>query len=87
MRQIVLVLGAGASMPYGFPSGQELKTSIGALASSEPATGILAELALGPLLRGADFTDLEISEFGKALAGSSKFSVDAFLEGRACTDC
>jgi hypothetical protein len=75
-RKMVLILGAGASMPFGFPSGSELMTQI--IEDLNPQIG-------RPMLThicDAGFTDTEIQDFRNALRKSGKKSVDAFLEHR-----
>lgn len=71
----VFVLGAGASMPYGFPSGEVLRQSICRDATSDSG------------MRGTLTTDMEIPEqdlrvFGDAFSRSLQPSIDAFLAKR-----
>jgi hypothetical protein len=63
-KRMVFVLGAGASAPYGFPLGSELRHRI--LTDSLPGNS--------PLHHG------DFEPFKKALAESGTESVDAFLE-------
>lgn len=74
-QKIVLVLGAGASMPFGFPSGTELKTEI--------TTKLVHRNPLHSLLMEAGFESRHTEDFRTALLKSGKRSVDAFLEHRA----
>jgi hypothetical protein len=72
----VLVLGAGASQPYGFPSAGELADLICKTFTSENSDGCRffdsqANLTAGDFLR-----------FREALLKSDSASVDAFLEYR-----
>jgi hypothetical protein len=67
----VLVLGAGASTCFGYPSGQELKQNILAYYNQY-------DLLIGQL----GFTDRNTQEFVDALRASGRTSVDAFLEHR-----
>jgi hypothetical protein len=76
-RRTVLVLGAGASMPYGFPSGRQLKTIIVADALS-PTNGGVTEL-----VNQAGYDTNKFREFASALQHSGRGSVDEFLEFRA----
>ncbi len=69
-KRTVLVLGAGASRPYNFPTGPELKKTV---AQDGYGDQLLAELGIRPS---------RISEFKAALRHSGQSSVDAFLEFR-----
>lgn len=75
-RRTVLVLGAGASKPYGYPLGGELKEGL----CKEPKT--IGEEQRVRLLRELGHMETEIREFIRALSMSGKPSVDAFLEHR-----
>lgn len=72
----MFILGAGASMPYGFPSGEELVGKI-IKELSEPTLNqpkrILCEL---------DFSEYDIQLFQSQLRLSQRSSIDAFLEYR-----
>lgn len=73
----VLVLGAGASMPFGFPSGQLLKDLICQklrMDYPEPSP------RLRELLLQIGFKDDHIEDFRQSLLRSPISSVDAFLE-------
>jgi len=75
-KNIVLVLGAGASYPYGFPLGGTLKRMI--------ETQILwptedKHLDLNELLLGFDFSIDHVQKFATELRSSMQPSVDAFL--------
>lgn len=72
---VVLVLGAGASSPYGFPVGDRLVHE----ALFPPAA------VSGPLERELDrrgFTKKDVASFRTALEASLTSSIDAFLETR-----
>lgn len=69
----VLVLGAGASIPYGLPSGQDLLDMICENLCQEHDSFCVH-------LRECDFSMEMMSEFGRRLALSELTSVDAFLE-------
>ena len=69
-RNLVLVLGAGASMPYGFPSGRELV----ARALNKSVRSFLGEMGFHPS---------EVKEFQTAMKFSDPPSVDAFLALRS----
>lgn len=68
------VLGAGASKPYGFPLGRELKQRVVEITTRPRVTSPLQQL-------GFDRNG-ELGSFGRALAGSRLPSVDAFLANR-----
>jgi hypothetical protein len=74
-KKTVLILGAGASVPYGYPSGYQLYEAIynNLLNSSNLKYGILRDL---------NFNENDIIKFRTDLHYSSKGSVDAFLEWR-----
>jgi hypothetical protein len=74
-RKVVLILGAGASMPFGFPSGSGLMTQIISRLS-------VMKDQMRLLIREAGFKPEEIDDFRDALKKSGKRSVDAFLEHR-----
>jgi len=75
-HKTVLILGAGASIPYGFPSGQELMTRI--LGQLDPRK----KPELRGTLIGFGCTDGEINDFHKCLSRADMPSVDLFLEHR-----
>jgi hypothetical protein len=70
-----LVLGAGASIDYGFPSGRILLTNLLGSLKTESNTyfKLLVECGFDPAF---------VHEFREALDLSGQPSVDAFLEGR-----
>jgi hypothetical protein len=70
-----LVLGAGASVPYQFPTGEGLRRAI---------LGILEHptRADSYALEELTFTPPELSEFLENFRGSQQQSIDAFLEYR-----
>jgi hypothetical protein len=72
----VLILGAGASKPYNFPLGVELRDEVIKIIS-EP-TGIDTTL----LLRETHFDIKHFRDFATDLSQSGFSSVDAFLEER-----
>src|SRR5438445_5956235 len=77
-QQTVLVLGAGASKPFGFPSGKELLERITRqICGHKPDQSTLGEALLA---FGA--SELDVAQFGSALHHSQRNSVDAFLEFR-----
>lgn len=74
--ETVLILGAGASAPFGFPTGRELVQNIGKAYEDEksPEFQFLAELGL----KGC--TKDDIMDFRDALLFGDPSSVDAWLE-------
>ena len=73
-KRTVLVLGAGASAPYGYPTGRDLKDRV-MDDLSDPGSPKVKELF-------GNSRDLAkaVSDFAKALEVSDADSVDAFLE-------
>jgi hypothetical protein len=72
----VLILGAGASNPYGFPLGKDLKDTIAQHTGDEVgATGRKRYIEAG-------FSPEEIAEFHTDLVRSINPTIDAFLEDR-----
>ena len=70
-----MILGAGASEPYGFPTGGELQDAIidGCQREDSPISGHLSKLG---------FNSLAIQDFGNQLLRAKRTSVDRFLESR-----
>ena len=68
----VIILGAGASRPYGFPTGRELRDEVIRISGKTWAAPI----------EKLGFKYNEYGEFASALARSGYESVDAFLEDR-----
>lgn len=64
-----LILGAGASQPYGYPLGGDLLTGIAQGAFDLPAN-----------LKALGFEEGQIRDFQQSLAASGVGSVDAYLE-------
>jgi hypothetical protein len=75
-RPTTLILGAGSSQHYGFPSARGLKSDICEQFSKEDSPAI--ELLCGTL--GSDFDEHDYVSFAKALRLSGQESADAFLE-------
>ena len=72
--ETALIVGAGGSIPYGFPSGAELKGEvIHNLSRARHASELLI----------AEFGQDAAEEFWVALKESGQQSVDAFLERRS----
>lgn len=73
--QTVLILGAGASVPYGYPSGEKLSQNI-YHELKDPTHQYGREL----IKHG--FSESDILEFRNSFFYSGKSSIDAFLEHR-----
>ncbi|MDD5326272.1 MAG: hypothetical protein PHY02_00475 [Phycisphaerae bacterium] len=71
----VLILGAGASIPYGFPSGKKLVEKICNMLEDDSNNIYRLFLMLG-------FSERIVRNFRETLAHSGQSSVDAFLEHR-----
>jgi hypothetical protein len=71
----VLILGAGASQPYGFPLGNQLKQQI------IGSTGANVSAQYHQMLE-AGFEEDEIDDFHTALVRSMNPTIDSFLEDR-----
>ena len=69
----VLILGAGASAPYGLPTGWDLRRQI--------LTGLNAQMFDERLSPSSAHPDA-IAEFQQAFRQSGQYSIDAFLEHR-----
>lgn len=77
-NNVVLVLGAGASSPYGFPLGNELVyEALYPVENDDYGVKFLE----GQLLK-IDVKEEELKAFRKALEASLTTSIDAFLETR-----
>jgi len=74
-KRIVLILGAGASIPYGYPSGHQLKWDIIKKLNASPSR-------LRISLKNLGISDEHINEFREVLFESGQFSIDALLEKR-----
>ncbi len=72
-RRTVLVLGAGASAPFGFPTGAKL---------SQMVWGIRGNGIGLRLLKDLGYSDREIDDFCNQFYFSGRGSIDAFLEHR-----
>src|SRR5690242_16143651 len=72
-KQTVLILGAGASIDFGFPSGKQLVRAI----IERGSAGMEGK----PILEFG-FTSEQVGAFGEALRRSACSSVDEFLETR-----
>lgn len=73
-KNTVLILGAGSSIPFGFPSGSYLKAMI--------CQQLEEEGEMYKDFRNWWNTEEEIRNFVDALTHSGQYSVDAFLEHR-----
>ena len=74
-KRTVFVVGAGASVPYGFPTGRDLVTEVlSCLSGSNNHRAFLEQ--------ECEFTRHDLNRFRDELLRSGKNSVDAFLEHR-----
>src|SRR6266480_393161 len=76
-RETVLILGAGASKPYGFPLGGELTDIL--ITQVAPHTG---SSILDDLERHCEISREELTHFLRAFSRSGLSSVDSFLARR-----
>jgi hypothetical protein len=74
-KQTVFVLGAGASKPFGFPTGRELRDRV--IAELHPRNVLFQRVE-----RFGKLTAERITQFRDAFRDSARTSVDAFLEHR-----
>lgn len=74
-RLTVLILGAGASIPYEFPSGRKLMSYICNSLMNPPTK-------FSYKLNECGFKNTDLAQFGKELLHSMQPSVDLFLEKR-----
>jgi len=75
-RKTVLVLGAGASVPFGFPSGPGLVKSICESLRSGNARSVIEDILAERQFRGSRYFD----KFLDSLQKSGQLSIDSFLE-------
>jgi len=81
-KPTVLILGAGASMPYGFPSGDQLKERIiSSLESFPKRAGPGTQLE--NLMHESGINPRHIEEFRDELAGAHHITIDQFLQNRS----
>ena len=71
-KPTVFILGAGASIPYNYPSGKELVSQLISELSNKQL--------LFQLCSKLEFKTEEINNFSNALKFSGDYSIDAFLE-------
>jgi hypothetical protein len=76
-RKTVLVLGAGASVPYGFPTGSQLKADI-----LKGLTATSKQIFFRRHVEGAGADSSDIDRFVAALKTTQFDSIDVFLEQR-----
>lgn len=73
---LVLVVGAGASFPYGFPLGSQLRTEICNIENDD-------SLLRASLVKHINLDDSLLRNFAKSFRLSSVKSIDAFLAKRS----
>jgi len=76
-RKTILILGAGASKPYGFPLGGELTDILIAQLVSHGGTSIHDDL-----LQHCEIAPEELTDFLRAFSRSGLSSIDSFLARR-----
>jgi hypothetical protein len=72
----VLILGAGASRPYGFPTGMELRAEI--CAAANKGSGFFPDTFYGQ----SSIDETDVIEFAKAFRDSAIHSIDSFIDKR-----
>lgn len=72
-EKTVFILGAGASMPYGYPSGRQLKNQVIETLRKDSGPGFKRLIDFG-------YRPSQLKIFRDALFLSGKLSVDALLE-------
>lgn len=72
-NETVFILGAGASVPYGFPLGERLVINI--------LSNLSNNTFINPLVKRG-FSEETIAKFTNKLKGSNLKSIDAFLENQ-----
>jgi len=72
-KKTVLILGAGASMPYGYPSGEELNKLICNRITDDFSIRIFGKIG---------FNEAKIREFRNEFLDSGQYTIDEFLEKR-----
>ncbi len=78
-KAIVLIIGAGGSVPFGFPTGEDLKREIcDSLVGVESAGSSQKQLAQALLKEGFDIE--ELAKLRDRLRMSGWSSVDEFLQ-------
>jgi hypothetical protein len=78
-QKVTLVLGAGASAPYGFPLGQNLMSEVIEKLIGESGG---RSLHLIQLLKDLGFQRKQQEDFANALHDAKQTSIDAFLQER-----
>src|SRR5437762_2379259 len=76
-RQTTLILGAGASANFGYPSGQSLLAMLVAALAPTVTGGELIDVLLQ-----LGYSRADVNHFQQAVAGSGAESIDALLEYR-----
>lgn len=90
-RPTVFVLGAGASLEYGFPLGSQLRNAIIELAAEHPQPGDVSDAVrsawrrLLELRKGViseEYGEPDIVDFGESFKFSGTASIDAYIANR-----
>lgn len=87
-KQTVFILGAGASVPYGYPTGHELRNSIIKMIDfnesdlDEAITATVGTISIGSFHGMSSEILSQYLHLKKGLLGSRRSSIDTFLENR-----
>lgn len=79
-RQVTIVTGAGASIPYGFESGPDLTKSIWQLLRSTNTRGENLRAALTRMFQADSATRCDLQELSRRLEQGVVPSIDAFVQ-------
>ena len=75
LKRTTLILGAGASQPYGFPLGADLKAKVLSMAMTQTVVKVLVERA--------GFPEKLIQEFIEIFRANTSGTIDEFLERKS----
>ena len=81
-KNTVFILGAGASVPYGYPTGFDLSQQIKGYLGNLVTESLGMHEHLAPMLRELGHGIKELKEFYECFFGAATYSIDKFLENR-----